>query len=326
MITNLSPRDLRFLADLERVQQRISDASRQVSSGKRVNVASDDPDIVTELLQLRAAKQRNSQITSNLGVAQADASVAESALSSATQLMDRARTLAAQGATGTMDANGRLSLAGEVESILEQMVSLSQSQSAGRYVFSGDHETDPSYRLDLDNTNYGVDANGNQNGDGTGTGAGVDRLINPIQATRVVEDPAGGSFPVSETAQQIFDNRNPDDTLAPDNVFASLYNLRTALLNNDVNGINAALTPIEKASDHLNTALGFYGTVLNRIQSASTSAANYDLQITTQISQREDADVAAASLEMSQGTAQLQAAFEMQSKIPHSSLFDFLTS
>ena len=324
MISNLNPQSQRFLADLARVQERIDSASRQITSGKRVNVASDAPDVISELLQLRATLYRNTQITANLSVAQTDANLSESALSSATQLMDRAVTLAAQGATGTMDTAGRLSLANEVQAIQEQMVSYSQTQSAGRFVFSGDRETVPAYRIDLTNANYGVDASGNVNGDGTGTGAGVDRLINPMTATRVVESPVGGTFLVSQTAQQIFDNRNPDDTLATDNVFAALNSLRTALLNNDAGAVNTSIGSLKQASDHLNTALSFYGTVQNRLQGAVNSAANYDLQIRTQISQKEDADVVAASLELSQGTTHLQASFQMEARIPRTSLFDFL--
>ena len=321
---SLNPQSQRFLADLARVQESIDSASRQITSGKRVNVASDAPDVISELLQLRATLYRNTQITANLSVAQTDANLSESALSSATQLMDRAVTLAAQGATGTMDTAGRLSLANEVQAIQEQMVSYSQTQSAGRFVFSGDRETVPAYRIDLTNANYGVDASGNVNGDGTGTGAGVDRLINPMTATRVVESPVGGTFLVSQTAQQIFDNRNPDDTLATDNVFAALNSLRTALLNNDAGAVNTSIGSLKQASDHLNTALSFYGTVQNRLQGAVNSAANYDLQIRTQISQKEDADVVAASLELSQGTTHLQASFQMEARIPRTSLFDFL--
>ena len=97
MITNLSPQAQSFLAEMDRVQQMVSDASRQVSSGLRVSQASDDPDVISRLLQLRAALQKNTQITTNLGQAQTDANVSESALSSAAQLMDQAVSLASQG-------------------------------------------------------------------------------------------------------------------------------------------------------------------------------------------------------------------------------------
>lgn len=307
MISPLDAQSRQFLASINRVQQQLATANQQVTSGLRVNVASDSPDVVTELLQLRTSLQRNTQITNNLGMAKTDADVAEGALSSAAQLLDAALTLAAQGATATTDATGRQELAGQVEGILEQMVSYSRTQSGSRFVFSGDAETMPPYQLDLN------------------SGNGVDQLTT-ASATRLVENPAGGTFPVSETAQQIFDDRNPDGSYAPDNIFAALNNLRTSLLNNDPNGITAAATSLKAASDHLNVCLAFYGAVQNRIQDATNYAGRYNVQLQTQIGQLEDADVAAASLELSQGTAQIQAAFSMEARIPRSTLFDFFSN
>jgi flagellar hook-associated protein 3 FlgL len=307
MISPLDAQSRQFLASINRVQQQLATANQQVTSGLRVNVASDSPDVVTELLQLRTSLQRNTQITNNLGMAKTDADVAEGALSSAAQLLDAALSLAAQGATATTDATGRQELAGQVEGILEQMVSYSRTQSGSRFVFSGDAETMPPYQLDLN------------------SGNGVDQLTT-ASATRLVENPAGGTFPVAETAQQIFDDRNPDGSYAPDNIFAALNNLRTSLLNNDPNGITAAATSLKAASDHLNVCLAFYGAVQNRIQDATNYAGRYNVQLQTQIGQLEDADVAAASLELSQGTAQIQAAFSMEARIPRSTLFDFFSN
>ena len=51
-----------------------------------------------------------------------------------------------------------------------------------------------------------------------------------------------------------------------DNVFASLNSLRVGLLANDTAQITAASASVQQASDHLNTAQAFYGTVQNRIR------------------------------------------------------------
>src|SRR4051812_4587069 len=116
MISNLNSSSEAFLANMGRVQRRMEDASRQTSSGKRVNVASDAPGEIDTILQIRTDAARNSQIQENLAVAGSDADAADSALSSATKMMDRARVLAAQGANFTLDASGRQSIAGEVQS------------------------------------------------------------------------------------------------------------------------------------------------------------------------------------------------------------------
>src|SRR5579872_1388172 len=297
MITNLDAASQLFLSDLDRTQQRVADAQRQITSGKRVNVASDDPDVVTDLLRLRSAMERNTQIQSNLAGAQAAANVADSTLDASIKLLDRALTLGAEGATATQTADGRQGIANDIESLQQQLISFSQTQSGGRYIFSGDQDTDPAYQLNLANPN------------------GVDRLLT-VPATRLVENPAGGSFVPAKTAQDIFDHRNLNDSLAPDNAFAALNNLRLALLNNDLTGINSAIGSLKQASDRLNACQSFYGAVENRIREAANFTNQYAVQLKTELSQREDADIVAASLELSQGKLQLEAALQMRGSVP----------
>ena len=305
MISNLTPAGEAFLANMTRVQRNMERATRQASSGLRVNSASDAPDDVNAILQLRTDAVRNEQIGNNLSLAKTDADAADSALNAAAKLLDRARTLGAQGANFTLDASGRQSLAGEVQALLEQMVSVSRTAVQGRYIFSGDDENTPPYQVDLTSA------------------TGVTRLTTAA-ATRRLEDPAGGSFAVSKTATEIFDARNPDDTPADTNVFAALNSLRVGLLNDDTTGITAAIGSIQNAGSHLGNLQGFYGSVLGRIQDATNFGQSYDVQLKAELSQKVDADVTAAAMTLTQTTTQLQAAFQMQARMPHTSLFDFL--
>src|SRR5262249_55700311 len=138
------------------------------------------------------------------------------------------------------------------------------------------------------------------------------------------ENPAGGSFVPDKTAQDIFDHRNIDDSLASDNAFAALNNLRVALLNNDVPGITSAIGSLKQASGWGNSCQAFYGAVENRVKDATSFTNQYALQLKQELSQREDADVVAASLELNQGNLQIQAALQMKGSVPRSTLFDFL--
>src|SRR5690348_14859400 len=215
MITNLDAQSQLFLSEIGRAQERVTEAQQQITSGKKVTAASDAPDVVSDLLRLRSTLERNTQIQTNLGMARSTASVADSTLANVLRVLDRAGTLAVQAANGTQTAEGRLNFVDEVQAIEEQLVTFSQMQSGGWYIFSGDQESQPAYQLNLANPN------------------GVDRLLT-VPATRLIENPGGGSFVASKTAQDIFDHRNLDDSLASDNAFAALDNLRVALINNDV--------------------------------------------------------------------------------------------
>ena len=233
MLTNLDPSSELFLADISRIQRKLTEAGRQVSSGKRIAVASDQPDEVAPLLQLRAEQQRNQQIQSNLALAKTTADAADNALNASIKLMDRAMGLATQGANSILDAAGRTSLASEVRSLQEQMIAFSQTTVQGRYLFSGDRDLSPSYALDWTAVN------------------GVTQLLT-APATCRIEDPAGGSFESSKTAQEIFDTKDAIGDAAADNVFAALNRLRLALEGNDSAATTTSITFLKAASDHLN--------------------------------------------------------------------------
>jgi flagellar hook-associated protein 3 FlgL len=306
MITNLNPQAALFLAEVNRVENSIAQANSQVSSGLKITAASDAPDQIGTLLQLRANLQRNTQITSNLTLAQADADAADNALGSSIQLMDSAVSLATQGATATTDAAGRMTIAQQIQAIQQQMVTNSQTTVQGRYIFSGDQDSSPSYTWDPTAANPVV-------------------TVQTPQSTRLIEDPAGGTFPASLTAREIFDDQDPTtDSPATDNVFNALSTLQTALQNNDTAGITSSIALLQAASSHLNTVDGFYGNVQNEIQNANSYAGNYNVQLQTQISQTEDTDLPMAATELTQANTQLQAAMQMEGQMPHTSLFNFL--
>jgi len=276
-----------------------------MSSGKKVNVASDAPDQLGPLLQLDTDRQINTQIQANLSLANTDAQAADTALSNAATLMDSAVQLATEGANATQTAATRLSMAQQVQDLLAEMVSYSQTQVQGRYIFSGDQDQSPTYQIDLTSA------------------TGVDQLSN-APATQRIEDPEGGTFSGSKNAQAVFGDTNSDGTPAADNVFAALNGLLNALNNNDQQGCADAVTALQQAGDHLNNMDAFYGTVENRIQHATSFATQYDTQLQTEIGNIQDADIPTVALELTQANTDLQAAFEAQAKMPNSTLFNYL--
>jgi flagellar hook-associated protein 3 FlgL len=305
MISSVNPAAEQFLADVSRVQSQIDQANRQISSGSKISQPSDDPGALEGLMRLRADIARNAQVSTNLAEVKSETDTAEQSLETATQLMDRVTSLASQGANTTETADQRASIATEVTGILNQLVGLSQTTVQGRYVFSGDQDQSPQYQIDLSNAN------------------GVDRL-STATATRQVQDASGVGFTTGLTAQDIFDHRNPDDSLASDNVFAAVNSLRVALTNNDQAGIATALTSLHTASDYLGTQLAFYGSVQSRISDATDFASKQQTQLQIDLGSVQDADVTQAALQLTQSTTQLQTALSAEAKIPHSSLFDFL--
>jgi flagellar hook-associated protein 3 FlgL len=294
-----------FLANVTKIQTALTEASQQVSSGYKVTQASDAPDQISTLLQLEANLQSNTQITTNLSNVKAQVDTAESSVGSAVQLLQNALSLGSEGASSIQTASQRQTLGQQIQDILSQIVGISNTTVAGKYIFSGDQSTSPSYQLD------------------STSATGVDRLIT-TQATQKIQDSNGVSFAIGKTAQDIFDHRNPDDTLAPDNVYAALNNLQTALKINDTTGIGTALASLQTASDYVNQQQAFYGGVQNQVAASTNAAQTQHVSLTVQIGSIRDADLTQAAIELTAGQTAETAAFSAEAKLPTTSLFNYL--
>jgi flagellar hook-associated protein 3 FlgL len=306
MIQNSGAVSQQFLTNLNLLQQQMAQTQQQISSGTKISQASDAPNAVGDVLQLESDLGRVNQVTSNLNLVSGQVNSAESALESATSLLDQVSSIAAQGVGTTVSAASRATFSQQVGQILTSLVGISQTQFNGAYVFGGDQATSPSYQVDLSNPN------------------GVDRLLT-TQSTALIQDASGITFAVSKTAQDIFDNRNPDDSLAGNNIFAAVDSLRVALANNDIAGIGTAISSIKTAQDYLSQQLAFYGGVQNQISNAQDVAQKFQLADQTAISHLKDTDIAAASVAMTQQQASYQAAIEAESAMPKTSLFSYLS-
>jgi flagellar hook-associated protein 3 FlgL len=300
MLSSLNPANQSFIDSLDKVSKRLSQAQQQLSSHLRVANVSDDPDSVSEILQARAHLSSTQQVLQNLGRVTTETAAADQALQSATTLVDKARTLAAQAASGTQTADTQKDLAQQVGAILEQLVGLANTTVEGRYIFSGDSDQTSPYSVDLTQTSPISSYQGSA-------------------VTRVVQHPDGTTFGVAETAQQLF-----DAPAANQNVFSSVLGLYTALQNNDRAGIDTAIQNITGAGTYLNTQFAFYGSVENKVTQATDFGNSLKLQLQTQISQLQDADSAQVIVQMTQDQTAQQAAIQSWAQIPRTTLFDFL--
>jgi flagellar hook-associated protein 3 FlgL len=298
VIKNIDGTTQKFLADLARSQAAIDRAQREITSGLRVERASDAPQQIGDILELHGDLGWNTQILANLNQAKAKTDTAEGALAQAVNLLDQASTLGSQGAGSLVSADLRTTLAGQVEEILTQLVGISRTTCDGSYVFSGDQGDSPVYEVNSASAN------------------GVDTLITP-SSTQQILDADGMALPVSRTAQDIFDSPSAS-------VFAALNELRVALEANSDSGIQTALESLKSAGTHLNTELSYYGTLQNRINSGIDRANRIDVQRQTDLSGECDADIVAATLELNQAQLRQQAALAARAQLPSGSLFDYI--
>ncbi len=312
MVSGISPADQRFLDALNQTENRAAQAESEISSGLKLNTASDAPDRVGPALMLRAQLEQTLQIETNLGQFKSETDAAEQAISNAVQILQQVNVLGVQGATETRTPAQRQALAGQVNSYLTQLVAAANTASGGRYLFSGD--TDQAQP-------YTIDASGNAS------------AYSGAASTRQAQDANGTTFAIARSGQQIFEAPGGSAFQALKDLSAALQNGPTVAQGDpqydsqyqaQTTAITNALTELSRASDQMNQQLAFYGAVQGRVASATDAAATLEVNQRTQLSSLTDADITTDAIELTQANTQRDASLQARAKLPTSTLFDYL--
>lgn len=305
MIAGLQAYNPEFLAGLSATEGRISTVNEQMSSGYRVNEASDDPSAVGPILAYQGQLDHLAQVTTNLNTAQTEAQTADGALQTASTLLDQLVTLGAQGANGTSDSSSRAVLGQKVQQIEQELVAVANTTVAGRYIFGGDDPSTSPYTYNWSGTN-GVTQNGTPTN------------------TAVTRDSDGNTIIPRLTAQQIFDVRDSTGAPAAGNIFAAAHALGTALLANNQTGIDNAIDQVKAGVTQLGQATTSYGNFESWLTQANQTAATHVSNITSALSSIRDSDVMGDLTQLTVEQTALQAALAAHGTLNTKSLFSFL--
>jgi flagellar hook-associated protein 3 FlgL len=128
----------RTIQNINRRQSELAQAQEQLSSGKRINRASDDAVAATlaERAQNRLARVQADQTA--LEASKSSLTLVEAGLGEANDLLVRARELVVQGGNPVLTQNSREDLARQLEGLREQMLEVAnRTDTAGMTLFGG---------------------------------------------------------------------------------------------------------------------------------------------------------------------------------------------
>ena len=129
----------------------------QASTGLRVIRSSDDPTAANRILQLRTQTRSLETYTKNIDNVILSLEQASATLGSVSTSLVRVRELTTQATTGTLNQSNRQAIAGEIDSILQQIVTEANHESLGRFIFSGHSVSTAPYSVETtDGTITGV--------------------------------------------------------------------------------------------------------------------------------------------------------------------------
>ncbi|RQP25083.1 flagellar hook-associated protein FlgL [Piscinibacter terrae] len=126
------------LAQLQKRQVEMSEMQNQLTTGKRVNRASDDPTAAARAERALASSARVDADQRGVDASKSFMSLTESSLGDANDLLQRARELVVQAGNAGLGDSERKNLATELQGIRSQLLTIAnRSDGANGYLFGG---------------------------------------------------------------------------------------------------------------------------------------------------------------------------------------------
>ena len=279
--------------NLGTISDELNKANEVASTGKRINKLSDDPVGLTQSLSIQSSLANIEQMQRNIDYGQSWLNSSESALTSVSNILSDTKALCVQMASGTVGADQRAAAAENVQNNLDEIVSLANTNVNGSYIFAGSK---------TDTVPFDQDGTGNVTYNGDNTAFSI-KISN------------NASIEIGSDGQAVFGT-----------LFTTLSDLKTALQNNDVTGIQDAMGKLDDSMNDISAKISDIGSKTDRMDIKKNIFQDLNLTNTTRLSTIEDADMAQAIMDVSAAQLTYQAALASSSKVMSLSLVDYLTT
>jgi flagellar hook-associated protein 3 FlgL len=266
-------------------------AQEQVSSGKKVEKPSDDPEAAADIIRITGQQALNDQFTKNLNTAAGRLTAADNALNSVQDMINQIRTLGLQGLDPTSDASASTA---EITGLSDQIMATANQTSNGRYIFGGSVTTTPPYV---------------KNQDGSVSYVGNSKPVS-LQVGRDT------TLQAQIPGDQIFSGQA--------NVFSAISSLVTAMKAGDQSAISAQVDQLEQVFQQTSTARSTIGGYVNVATSLQGQLTNDSLSNAQDLNNAQSADPAKAITNLTLAQTNYQATLAVGAKISQLSLLDYL--
>lgn len=294
---NLLVRDQ--LSALQTSAQAMAKAQARLTSGKRMQAASDDPvgsrDVMVADGRLRAI----TQYRRGLETAKTRLNTQDAVMSQVSSLLTRAQELTVSAATDTIDATARATIQKEVEQIFNELVAIANTSQEGEYLFGGQRSTEKPF-------------------DVTGTGLTLAYTTTGADGDRAIEVDAGRTIiPTDDGATLFIDS----------GVLDSLRDLAVELANPPAAGhvaLRAAGRSVTAAFDRVQERVGALGARAGTMDLVAANLDAFEGSLQSFRSTISEVDFEQAATELVARQNAYQAALLASSKVLGLNLSDYL--
>ncbi len=288
------------------VQAKLSKVQEQLSTGLQIVKPSDEPDKASMVTRLEGEIARTLSYQETLKSVNVRLTAEETALKNSSDVMFRIKELTVQAANDTLGTLDRQSVAREISTLKEQILSLANSQdSNGNYLFSGSKATQPA---------FGKDATGRviYQGDHARmkVNVGDNRRMNL-------------NMPGSDAFVRVVRDDGKGGKVGVD-FFQSLDDLVNAIQSTDRSGIQRGISELDTLQNGISEGLGQVGADLTVVDFQNNLLDQVKLRLETTRSDVQDLDYTEAITRMNKDQLALEAAQSSFAKISQMNLFKFL--
>jgi len=277
---------------LDQTTSHIQDIQQSLASGKQVVQPSDN---LINYGQAQLLGAHASAVANDINTGQQVQGLlttADNSLAEVGNWLNSAMSVATQAADGSVSTAQMQTLAGQVQSMLQQVIGAGNTEYSGTYLFGGSQTSGPPYDA---SGNYGGDHGNNFASFSDGT-----KIQNSFDGSAILGDANNG-------------------------VIGALTALGNALQAGDKTATAATLSQIQTAIQNVATARGNVGVNEQALTNFLSNAGTESITLQDSISNLTDVDVAQASLDQQQALLQEQALISMASGLGKIPLVNILT-
>tara|TARA_B100000676_G_scaffold299151_1_gene343085 strand:+ start:225 stop:1181 length:957 start_codon:yes stop_codon:yes gene_type:complete len=313
--TNSFNNDLRH--NITKLAERQLRLQQQVSTGHRIDSASDDPNAMRRVLDLRNEQGLLRQYQDNITILRENTNMVYSTVQGFKKLSDRASEIAVV-ADGTKGPSALNAYAKEVDQLIEEAFRMANSKHRNVYIFSGTKGTTEAYTAtrNADNQITSVTFAGNTNS------AKIDIASHSTVEANYSAEGANGVLKTNvagtDFIQNLIDLRTElsdaaSATSTPADKATALSNIKGSVLSNlDLSELNFI--------DHFSSI----GAKLSRLETSETITNQQIAAVEPLISNEIDVDLADTLVRLNEIQNAYTAALQSGSSLLRTSLLDFL--
>lgn len=296
-----------YLRNLTRNLKMMEKYQNQLSSGKEISRPSDDPLLVSKIMDLNINILQNEQYNKNISDTLGWVQTQDGALDNVNSTLNRIRELIIYGANGSLSDTDRLAINDEVKMKIEELMDTLNTNFDGRYIFAGQKTLSKPFSVDGNTLKY------NEGGtEGDGSDKNISREISKGVSIELVTD---GSRIMTTTGT----------TPGNEDLGTLLSKVSDALKNSDTDALSGdLLSDLDKHIDNILQVRSKVGAIHNRLEAAESRNKAENINLKTLLSEREDIDVAEKYMEYSVMKTVYQASLATGAQILQPSLLDYL--